>query len=110
MDFDLAYEMSLQGCNNLDCLDGIEGLRSSLGPPRVVTEEHTVEVSVSDCQRSTDLSDYTFSTVYRDGLWIATASRRGTTETISVCFEGQYGPGDAAIIGISKLKRELTIS
>ena len=95
----------------MDFLDADFGTKLCLtGRTGIITEEHTTEISVADCQRSTDLSDYTFSTVYRDGLWIATASRRGTTETISVCFEGQYGPGDAAIIGISKLKRELTIS
>lgn len=93
---------------------GALGVGETPDTSRVVTEEHSVEIE-NPAFRSTDqtkqtkalLTDYTFSVVFHDDVWIATANRRGTSDTVSVCFAGNYTAGDAAIAGITKLKELL---
>lgn len=99
----------------LDTTYGLSALGVGESPDTssVVIEEHSVEVENPARRRnttSTMLTDYTFSVVFHDGIWIATANRRGTSDTVSVCFEGNYGAGDAAIAGINKLKEIIDAS
>lgn len=97
----------------LDTTYGFGALGAGEAPDtsHVVTEEHSVELEnpafQSTNQTKALLTDYTFSVVFHDNIWIATANRRGTSDTTSVCFAGNYTAGNAAIVGITKLKELL---
>lgn len=87
---------------------GALGVGDTPDTSHVITEEHSVTLENPAFQPTPEtkasLTDYTFSVVFHGNVWIATANRRGTPDTISVCFAGNYSAGDAAIVGINKLK------
>ena len=93
-----------------DSIYGLSAVGESPDTSHTTTEEHSVELENPAFRRKPEtttselLTDYTFSVAFHDNVWIATANRRGTPDTVSVCFAGNYTAGDAAIAGIAKLK------